>query len=375
MRMSNARKGRAPAFQFYAADFLADENVMAMTLEERGAYITLMAVEWREGSIPAEPKRLARIVGATLAEFEAIWGILGECFVEGEPGRLVHPRLERERGKQAAHRERQSQAGKEGAEKRWGKAPDDKGKDRVAIATPIGLPSPNDGVGVALQSAVCCLQSATTTPPTPSKPEPKASAGNGEPCGFAEFWAAKPKRAGSNPRPRALKAYRARLKAGAEPAEILEGVKRYHRFCEITGKLGTEYVMQAATFVGPDERWSEAWTPPPDTKPSPGSQAATVGEAPSHANRPRPTTASVPSRPGEDPEAEERRRREEIERADAWGRKHPEQANAIMLEIQEEAGGRLNGLPEATARAAVLGEFRRRVLDEVLKPKALEWAG
>lgn len=31
---------KSPAFQFYPADFLADENVIAMSLEDRGALIT-----------------------------------------------------------------------------------------------------------------------------------------------------------------------------------------------------------------------------------------------------------------------------------------------------------------------------------------------
>jgi len=35
---------KAPAFQFYAQDFLT--GVMDMTMEERGLYITLLARQW-----------------------------------------------------------------------------------------------------------------------------------------------------------------------------------------------------------------------------------------------------------------------------------------------------------------------------------------
>jgi putative transposase len=44
-------KGKDPAFQFYAADWLADEAVSVMGLEEEGAYIRALCYCWREGSI------------------------------------------------------------------------------------------------------------------------------------------------------------------------------------------------------------------------------------------------------------------------------------------------------------------------------------
>ena len=42
-------KGRAPAFQFYADDFLA--GTMTMTNEERGAYISLLCLQWSKGFV------------------------------------------------------------------------------------------------------------------------------------------------------------------------------------------------------------------------------------------------------------------------------------------------------------------------------------
>jgi hypothetical protein len=43
---------------------------------------------------------------------------------------------------------------------------------------------------------------------------------------------------------------------------MIEGTRRYAEFCKSTGKVGTEYVMQAATFFGPDQRYLEPWTLP-----------------------------------------------------------------------------------------------------------------
>ena len=88
----------------------------------------------------------------------------------------------------------------------------------------------------------------------PSTPE--------DPKGFAECWAAYPKRSGGNSRAAALKAYLARLKTGAEPDALLTGVKRYAAFIAATGKTGTAYVKQASSFFGPDEHWLEAWALP-----------------------------------------------------------------------------------------------------------------
>ena len=68
-----------------------------------------------------------------------------------------------------------------------------------------------------------------------------------------------PKRSGGQRWERAIKAANARIKQGATFSAMLEGAKRYAAFCEATGKTGTEFVMQAATFLGPDEPFLHTW--------------------------------------------------------------------------------------------------------------------
>lgn len=80
---------------------------------------------------------------------------------------------------------------------------------------------------------------------------------------FEQAWDAYPKRSGGNPKKSALKAWKARIKAGADPQALADGVARYARFCAVTGKTGTEFVKQASTFFGPDEHYLNDWTPPP----------------------------------------------------------------------------------------------------------------
>lgn len=79
---------------------------------------------------------------------------------------------------------------------------------------------------------------------------------------FDLAWSLYPKRAGGNPKASALKAWDARVREGVEPADMLEGVKRYAKFVSQTGKTGTEYVKQAKTFFGPDRHYEENWMAP-----------------------------------------------------------------------------------------------------------------
>jgi len=94
----NARAGKAPAFQFYAADYLADEATIGMTLAQIGAYTLLLAIHFREGSIPANPDRIARLIrcqGQSVA-FRELWRWpLSDCFQPHptKPDRLVQGRM------------------------------------------------------------------------------------------------------------------------------------------------------------------------------------------------------------------------------------------------------------------------------------------
>ncbi|WP_444923470.1 helix-turn-helix domain-containing protein [Microbulbifer sp. DLAB2-AF] len=78
---------------------------------------------------------------------------------------------------------------------------------------------------------------------------------------FDQLWKSYPKRAGGNPRGEALKAYRKQRKQH-QPEEIQSGLDRYRSFCEQTGKIGTEYVMQAKRFFGRGKHWQEEFRPP-----------------------------------------------------------------------------------------------------------------
>jgi uncharacterized protein YdaU (DUF1376 family) len=112
---------KAPAFQFYAGDFLSDLNVQMMTMAQRGIYITLLAMEWIEGSLPSNIQSL-QILCRQHPNFEEDWSAIKHCFYEKD-GRLYNRRLESERNNMISYRERMSNNGKKGANARWnGKA-------------------------------------------------------------------------------------------------------------------------------------------------------------------------------------------------------------------------------------------------------------
>lgn len=87
---------KAPAFQFYAADFLVD--VKHLKSCERGVYITLLAVQWVNGGLPKDIERLARCADEPLESFKIIWPLIKHKFVE-KKNLLYNPRIEASRVK------------------------------------------------------------------------------------------------------------------------------------------------------------------------------------------------------------------------------------------------------------------------------------
>jgi hypothetical protein len=80
---------------------------------------------------------------------------------------------------------------------------------------------------------------------------------------FTAFWAEYPSRLGSNPKQPAREAWRARRREGVLAEDILAGLERYRAHLEATGKVGTAFVQQAATFLSKSKRsWEEGWALP-----------------------------------------------------------------------------------------------------------------
>ena len=79
---------------------------------------------------------------------------------------------------------------------------------------------------------------------------------------FEMLWQIYPKRRPNNPKIKAFKAFTARLKQGYSYDDIEQGLKRYIACKEAENQIGTQFILLAATFFGPDEQFLEDWEPP-----------------------------------------------------------------------------------------------------------------
>jgi hypothetical protein len=111
-----------PQFDFFPRDFLA--STIGWPASARGHYITLLCVAWEQDGLPGDIRRVEAISPGIAGE----WPEWEEKFPVGDDGRRRNPRLERER----AYRMTKSEAGKAGAEARWGT--DGKNGKRMAAA-------------------------------------------------------------------------------------------------------------------------------------------------------------------------------------------------------------------------------------------------
>ncbi len=150
--MSEESKRRAPAFQFYADDFLA--GTMTMTNEERGAYISLLCLQWSKGFVTELDIQRMCLGMPTHCQ-----SICQSKFEAGDDGHYRNKRLEKERTKQKERSEKQRDI----ANLRW---------KNHANALPEDMP--DDAKAYAESVPEACFPSPSPTPiihtPTPKSP-------------------------------------------------------------------------------------------------------------------------------------------------------------------------------------------------------------
>jgi uncharacterized protein YdaU (DUF1376 family) len=90
----------APAYQMYADDFRVGS--ISMSLQERGAYITLLNHQWDAGHVPGDDIVLvARALSCDREEAEQVWPAVQQKFKRGSDGKWKNRRME-DRAGQAA---------------------------------------------------------------------------------------------------------------------------------------------------------------------------------------------------------------------------------------------------------------------------------
>ena len=178
-------KADSPAFQFYPKDWLSDPDVSSMTLDAKGAYITLLAFCWLDGSLPNDDKALRRMAGATAPQWRKIAPQILKLFSASNSAgvdatrskgamHLRHKRLDKERDIQRKHREKRSLAGKRGAKERWQSHPDANANTMAKNSFPSPSPSP---LPTYLASTADRRESKNGAPAAP-EPEPHPRMGD-----------------------------------------------------------------------------------------------------------------------------------------------------------------------------------------------------
>lgn len=257
-----------PMMPFFPQDFLTATQLWKFPA--RGAYALLLMYEWILDELPNDTEQLARLVGMEFHEFEAVWATISKKFEENERGALFNQRLAEHRAAATARKEAKRAGAGLTNQKRWG------GRslsDRSPISKRVAIESPK------VREQRVAIESPPSPSPSPSPTEePKPVLGDKspdtktskvkktrkpleEPEEFLSFKLAYPERSGDYRWRQALNSIHARLEEGHTWAEIIEGAHRYAAYCTSTGKIGTEYVMQASRFVGPDKSFQLPWRP------------------------------------------------------------------------------------------------------------------
>jgi hypothetical protein len=165
-----ATESALPWFPMHAAELLADENFTVWSLEERGAWLTLIARCWLEGTIPSDLTSLAKLLRCDGGAMRLLWSGIGSRFIEapGQPGRLISPRVERERDRARSLIRQKVEAGKKGAKARWH-------GDNSAMAPP----STTGGAATVLPMANDGHYPTVPNPTEPDTTQPASQSANG----------------------------------------------------------------------------------------------------------------------------------------------------------------------------------------------------
>jgi uncharacterized protein YdaU (DUF1376 family) len=107
---------KSPSMPFYGKDIYNDERVLTLSFAHHGLYVRLLWWQWCEGSIAADVRAIAAVVGKE-RDTRKLWPDLLQFFPQHPElaGRLANPKLEDIRRSLAEFRSKKQGA----AHKRW----------------------------------------------------------------------------------------------------------------------------------------------------------------------------------------------------------------------------------------------------------------
>ncbi|MES2187293.1 MAG: hypothetical protein V4505_22275 [Pseudomonadota bacterium] len=251
---------KRPAFQFYPADWRKDAALQSCSVAAQGLWINALCVAHEcapyghltVNGQPMNPAQIGRLAGVTadeagrlIAELEAA-GVVSRA----ADGTLFSRRMVRDEEARAVR----------------------------AANGPKGAAHGAAGAAFGVKGGRPATPKPPKEPPNkpPKQPPPSSSSSfstsvegvpDGTPADFDHAWAAYPSRLGQS-QSDARKAWAARIAEGEDAALLLDGVRRYARWCTAYG-TSPRFIKHAATFFGPDRHYCNDWTPAPPGAPSP----------------------------------------------------------------------------------------------------------
>lgn len=91
---SSRHQQKPPAFLFYVNDWIT--GTLTLSLEEKGAYITLLAYAWdHDGRIPNNEQTIAKLLGSSLRVSRRIFAAVQDKFRLSRNGYWTNPKLSR----------------------------------------------------------------------------------------------------------------------------------------------------------------------------------------------------------------------------------------------------------------------------------------
>jgi uncharacterized protein YdaU (DUF1376 family) len=243
-----------PMMPFFVKDWIA--ATVHWSDAERGAYMSLLAHQWVNGSVPPDVSQLARIMGTPSDQFDARWGIVGRKF-DGDDTGLFNNRLEEHRKDALRLRDAHSLgARKANANRRARRSAQHDAENGVERSAEHGAVDTPTSTSTSTSS-----EEKSKKPSLRSASAQRASRGTAwDDEKWITFKIDYPHRIGGYDWEGAKKAWRARLAEGHTWDELFDGVKRYRAYCETANK--PEFVMMPKTFCGPGKRFLEEWEVP-----------------------------------------------------------------------------------------------------------------
>ena len=110
---------KSSGFSFSPSEYLANQQIQMMSLEEEGVYIRLLSYCWQNGSVPKDPEQAARLVGKG-ASTTVVASVLRMFHATQNPQELTHFDLQQQKDRLMQWKEKSAAGGRKSAAGRKG---------------------------------------------------------------------------------------------------------------------------------------------------------------------------------------------------------------------------------------------------------------